>query len=97
MSKIIESYYRKTKLDESLIQKKIGMFSRNADIQKEFEYWITNKKYMDNGVVIEGYSATKIAKLSRFVDGEGAFILLVKLRETPEAALKQISAGFKMK
>ena len=70
---------------------------RNSDICDEFEYWILNKEYKQNGVVVNGYSAQKLAELSRFLDGEGAFMLLIELRENPEKAMTKIQEGFKLK
>ena len=48
------------------------------------------------GITVEGYSAKSLSEISKFLDGEGAFIMLIKLRENPEAAKKQIAKGFKM-
>ena len=66
------------------------------DIAAEFEYWISNKEYLD-GVIIEGYTAKSIAALSPYMDGEGAFQLLIELRERPDKAKKRINDGFKIK
>lgn len=97
MSEKIRAYYQNTKLDERLINKKLELFSRHEDIMWEFEYWIENREYKSDGVVVEGYSANSLAKISKFMDGEGAFVLLMELRQNPERTLKQIAAGFKMK
>ena len=43
-----------------------------------------------------GYSTKDLAKLSPFLDGEGAFMLLIKLRENPDNAMKKIKKGFKL-
>ncbi|MBQ6887413.1 MAG: hypothetical protein IJN54_07890 [Lachnospiraceae bacterium] len=98
MSKVIETYYRKTKLPEPLIVKKLEVLERNQDIKAEFEAWIESKVFMEYGCVeVAGYSAKSIAEMSRFVNGEGAFMLLIELRENREMALKRIADGFKMK
>jgi len=47
--------------------------------------------------VVDGYSAQKLAELSRFLDGEGAFMMLIELRENPEKAIKKISEGITLK
>ena len=98
MNKVIEEYYRKTKLPEPLIVKKLEALDRNQDIQAEFEAWIESKVFKEEGCVeVAGYSAKSIAEMSRFVKGEGAFMLLIELREDRERALKRISDGFRMK
>lgn len=98
MSKVIEEYYRKTKLPEPLIVKKLEALDRNQDIQAEFETWIENKMFKEKACIeVAGYSAKSITEISRFVNGEGAFMLLIELRENRENALKRIMEGFKMK
>lgn len=98
MSKVIEEYYRKTKLPEPLIVKKLETLEKNQDIEGEFEEWLVSKTFKEKGCVEEaGYSAKSIAEMSRFINGEGAFMLLIELRENREKALKRIVDGFKMK
>lgn len=97
MNMIIEEYYAQAKLIPYLLQQKLEKLYRNKDICDEFEYWIENKKYKADGLTINGYSAEKLANTSRFLDGEGSFMLLIELRENPEKALKQIQQGFKLK
>jgi len=98
MSKIIEEYYNQVNVMPLLISKKISKLQRHADIQKEFEYWIENKTYISvNTVTVNDYTAQKLATLSEFIDGEGAFMLLIELRENPEKAMRRISDGFQMK
>lgn len=45
----------------------------------------------------EGYTAKKLAGMSKYLNGEGAFMMLIELRENPEKALAQIQDGFKLK
>lgn len=97
MSHIIEGYYAQVNVIPFVLEQKVKKFQRNEDISKEFEYWITHQKYKSNGVVVNGYSAKDLAQLSRFLDGEGAFMLLIELREEPEKAMKRIQQGFKLK
>ena len=97
MSKIIEDYYKQAKVLPLLLKQKLSKLSRNEDILKEFEYWIEHKRYIPNGVSVEGYTAKSLAELSHYVDGEAAFMLLIELRETPEKALRRIQGGFKIK
>lgn len=97
MSDVIKDYYRKTKLEEFQVKNKLEMLDRHADIKEEFEYWLTHKCFMPNGITVEGYSAKSLSEISKFLNGEGAFIMLIKLRENPENAKKQITTGFKIK
>lgn len=98
MSKVIEEYYRKTRLPEPLIRKKLEALERNQDIAAEFEAWLVSKVFKETGCVeVAGHSAKSIAEMSRYVNGEGAFMLLIELREQPEKALKRITDGFRMK
>lgn len=96
MSKIINDYYKKAKIMPLLLKTKLKKFNNNPDIEEEFEYWILNKEYKDN-VIVEGYTAKSLSKLSKYLDGEGAFMLLIELRENPTKALEKISNGFKLK
>ena len=50
-----------------------------------------------DSVIIEGYTAKSIAALSPYMDGEGAFMLLIELRENLDKAKQRIAAGFKLK
>ncbi len=98
MSKIIEQYYKQANIMPLLLKQKMEKFQRNEDIMKEFEYWIENHQYKSNGCIsIEGYNAKDLAALSDFLDGEGAFILLIELREQPEKAKARILKGFVLK
>ena len=73
------------------------MFERNADIKREFEHWIKTKEFFENEqVVVQGYSAKQISEMSKYMIGEGAFVMLIELRENPENALKKIKNGFRM-
>jgi len=98
MSKIIEEYYNQADAMPLLISQKMSKLQRHGDIQKEFEYWIENKTYIsEDTVTVNNYTAQKLAALSEFIDGEGAFMLLIELREHPEKAMRRISDGFRMK
>ena len=98
MSRIIEDYYKQVNTMPLILQQRMDKLEKNLDIQKEFEYWIEKKEYVqDNCVTIEEYTAKDIAALSKLLDGEGAFMLLIELRENPEKAKKRIKEGFKIK
>lgn len=94
----IRNYYEKTGIPLVLINKKMVLFEKNPDIAKEFEHWIQTKEYVtEDAVSVENYTAEKISKLSEFMDGEGAFAMLIQLRENPEKAHKKIEKGFVMR
>ncbi len=98
MSKIIEEYYAKAKVMPLLLKSKMSKLSKHPDIAAELEFWIAEKHYKEeNCVVVEGYSAKKLSELSVYLDGEGAFMLLIELRENPQNALAKIENGFKIK
>lgn len=96
MSKVIEQYYKDAHVMPLLLKKKMAAFEKHPDIAGEFEYWIANNQYCE-GVCVEGYTAKAIAELSPFMDGEGAFMLLIELSENPDKAKQRIAAGFKLK
>lgn len=94
----IRNYYEKAGIPLAMINKKIASFEKNLDIAKEFEHWIQTKEYVDeNAVSVENYTAKQISELSEFMDGEGAFSMLIQLRESPEKAHKKIKKGFVMR
>ncbi len=98
MSSIIRQFYSDYKLPERLIEQKIKVFDRHPDIASEFEYWIANKRFKEiDAVIVDGYSAEKLASISSFLKGDGAFMLLIELRESPDKAKSKIASGFKMK
>ena len=97
MSKIIETFYTENNIPAFLLKQKMNAFEKHKDIASEFEYWIEHKSYMANGCIIEGYSASQLAAITEYLDGESAFLLLIELRENPQKAKKRISDGFKRK
>lgn len=98
MSAIIKDYYIENGIPEFLLAGKLEQLDRNEDIAKEFEYWITHHEFMEtNPVTEDGYTAKSLAELSPYLKGEGAFMMLIELRETPEVAKKKIASGFKLK
>lgn len=59
--------------------------------------WIINKAHKENGIVIEGYTAQQLSSMSRLLDGEGVYMLLIELRENSLKTKKRIEDGFVMK
>ena len=98
MNDIIRQFYEKNNLPKPIIEQKLAAFSRHSDIAEEFEQWITDRTYKAEGAVtVEGYTAKKLSELSEYLNGDGAFVLLIELREHPEKARKRITNGFKYK
>lgn len=96
--KIIKEYLINAKVPEVIINKKMAAYEKHPDIAKEFESWILTKKYSEKAsVVVENYTAKKLANISEFLDGEGAFAMLIQLREKPHQALKRIKDGFMLR
>lgn len=94
----LEKYLKQIHVPEAVVKMKMDSYAKHKDIAKEFEYWISQKEYLqDNCVEVEGYTAKALAESSVLLDGEGAFALLIELRENPKKAIKKISKGFKLK
>ena len=51
----------------------------------------------EDAVSVEGFTAKKLSEESEYLNGEGAFAMLIELRENPKKALAQIAKGFKRK
>lgn len=98
MSDIISKYYENSKLPKELINQKLEKFDNNPDIASEFEHWIETGDYIENEAIsVEGYTAKSLSNLSRYLNGEGAFLILIELREDSKTGLKRITEGFKFK
>jgi len=97
MSEILRQFYEDNKIPVVLLKQKIAKLENHSDIAEEFEYWIKNKDYKADGISIEGYTAQRLAEESQYMNGEGAFMMLIELRENPKKALAQIQKGFKRK
>ena len=98
MNDVIRQFYEQNHLPKPIIDQKIAAFSRHSDIAAEFEQWIADRTYKTQGAVsVEGYNAKKLSELSEYLNGDGAFILLIELRENPCKAHERIDRGFKYK
>ena len=96
MSSIIKDYYENAGVKPFLIEDKLDKLKKHSDIAAEFEYWIQNKQYR-NDVSVEGYTVTDVANMSHYLNGEGAFMFLIELREKPEKAKQKMRNGFKIR
>jgi len=95
---ILEYLLNEKKMTEHLALRAEKKVSKYEDIRAEFEYWITNNKYIaDNPLEVRGYTAQEIYKIAPFLDGLGVFNFMVTLREDPEKAKEYIISGFKRK
>ena len=94
----IRVFFEKYGIPKPILESKIAAFSRHEDIASEFEEWIHTKSFKSEGAIcVEGYTAKKLAALSDYLNGDGAFMLLIELRENPDRALSKIKKGFKYK
>lgn len=98
MRKRIADFYESSNLPKTLKISNIKRFEKYDDIAIEFEEWLCSKTFKSvDAVTVEGYTARKLSELFPYLNGDGAFILLIELREAPQKALKQIANGFKKK
>lgn len=98
MSEIIRKYYEENKAPGFLVKQKLKKFDKHQDIATEFESWIRSGSYKTTGaIVVEGYTARQLSETSKYLNGEGAFMILIELREDPKKALRRIEDGFKLK
>lgn len=98
MNEIIKQFYINNKIPKPILEQKIKKFERHQDIASEFVSWIKNRTYKEDGAVkVEGYTAKKISELSEYLDGDGAFDMLIEFRENPKKAHGKIAGGFKRK
>lgn len=98
MSEIINQFYEENRIPKPVLDQKLKKFDKHKDIAAEFETWIKERTYKTEGAVTaEGYTAKKLVELSEYLNGDGAFILLIELRENPKKAKERIVAGFKRK
>ncbi len=96
MNHVIKEYYEKSGVKSFIIEDKLCKFEEHKDIANEFEFWILNHEFQ-NELHIEGYTASDIAIMSPYLNGEGAFLLLIELRENPVGAKNRIKSGFKIR
>lgn len=98
MSEIIKKFYEENKMPKPILNQKLGQFEKHKDIAEEFEVWIRERTYKTVGaVVVEGYTAKKLTEVSEYLNGDGAFMMLIELRENPKKAHERIAGGFKRK
>lgn len=94
----IKEYLKKENMSPVILDRTLAKLERHADVVEELKYWIETGKYKtDNPLIIEGYSAKDIYNLAPFLDGLGVFNFMITLKEQPEKAKAQISAGFPRK
>ena len=98
MSDVIKRFYEENNIPKPVLEQKLKKFDKHKDIAEEFEFWIKERAYRDDAAVtVEGYTAKQLADLSEYLDGDGAFVLLIELRENPRKAYERIAEGFKRK
>ena len=98
MIETIRRFYEDNNNPKPILEQKLRRFEKNSDIASEFENWIESGRYKTVGAVeIEGYTAKKLSELSKYLNGDGAFMMLIELRENPKKAYARIAGGFKVK
>lgn len=98
MSEIIKKFYEENKMPKPIVEQRLRHFEKHKDIAEEFEVWISERTYKTVGaVVVEGYTAKKLTEVSEHLNGDGAFMMLIELRENPKKAHERIAGGFKRK
>lgn len=98
MSEIIREFYKKNGFPEKLIEQKVQSFCKYPDIVEEFEEWIQTGEFREiNPITIEGYTAKSLSEISGLLYGDGAFTMLMELREIPASAIKSIADGLSWK
>ena len=98
--KNIKDYLKnKENTTDEVVNQLIKPYYNHSDIANEFEYWIREKKFIEENPVCEsGYTAEKLyEEYSNVLDIQGIFSLLITLRENPDKALNWIKEGFPRK
>ena len=98
MDKILSYLTEDRKVKPEAARKICAAFERHDDIRAELECWVDARAYpQDNPIIINGYTAEKVAGLAPFMDGVGVYNFMITLRERPDSAEKIIAAGFPRK
>lgn len=98
MTEVIRDFYLKCGMPNVLIEQKLRKLERNEDIANELAFWIRNRKFKAaDAVEVQGYTAKQLADMSEYLNGEGAFMMLIALRENPKSALTNLHKGLKIK
>lgn len=97
MEQILNYLTNELHQSERIASRNAAKLCKYDDIKAEFLAWVDTKDYSDSGLVIEGYTAKKIAELAPFMSGVGVYNFMVTLRDNPEIAHETIDAGFPRK
>ena len=95
MEHTILKFYEKVGFPSDFVKAKMEMFKRHPDIMEEFAHWIATGEYKSDGVCVENYTAKQLSDQFEYMKGEGAFVMLMELREDPADALSSIKDGLK--
>ena len=92
MISVVKEYYEKAGIMPVLLASKISKLERHPDVLEEYATWIKTGTYKETDCVsVAGFTAKQLSELSEFFDGEGAFMMLIDLREKPTMAAKKLS------
>ena len=84
------------KYNEDRIIQIIENLKKYGDIFFEFYDYVLYEEFIEDGLVVEGYSAKQLYETSKFTPLD-AYLYLVYLRENPDEALANIKAGLPTK
>ena len=77
------------KYNEDRIIEIIENLKKYGDIFFEFYDYVLYEEFIEDGLVVEGYSARQLYEISRF-NPLDAYTYLIYLRDNPQEALKQL-------
>ena len=97
MEQVLNYLINEMQQSERVAKRTAAKICKYEDIMLEFLEWVNTNSFSALGLIIEGYSAKKIAELAPFMNGVGVYNFMVLLRDNPQLAHETISAGFPRK
>ncbi len=84
---IIKKYLLGKNITEPVVNVIVKKFYNNEDIADELIYYIKNNSYKEEDIIIEGFSAKKLALKHDSLDVIGVYTALIDLRNDPSDEL----------
>ena len=84
------------KMPPAHIANTLDLLKKQADIYAEFVAWLEAREFPEHGIIVEGYSASKIAQIQPKLSGLAVYLLLAELRSDTERALGYLKEGLKI-
>ena len=72
------------------VEDMLDQLKKYPDLYGEFCGWLLTRRFPENGLEIEGYSAMAIAKLQPILSGLAVYLLLINLRDDREKTLQYL-------